>query len=168
MWDLTFDDVTRYATTCVHPRVSPRYMGYVPPPLVPVNASRNSNISIPWAMTCTEYPCRCFYWWQLPVWAQYQFVGVDTAKEAVAAYYRAMQSNRLGNRLDELEYFLTIDHFHLGVKPYDHIRRLEIHLDTYKRNLQSFYEVLDLFGKDSYALYKVRAMGSIHLSLKLL
>ena len=30
-----------------------------------------------------------------------QFVGVDTAKEAVAAYNRAMQSNRLGNRLDE-------------------------------------------------------------------
>ena len=67
MQDLTFDDDTRYATTFVHPRVCRKFMGYVPPPLVPVTTSRNGNISMPWAMNCTEYPCRCFHWWELPV-----------------------------------------------------------------------------------------------------
>jgi hypothetical protein len=76
-----------------------------------------------------------------------------------------MQPNRLGNRLLELQDFLTIDHFHLGVKPYDHIRRLEIGLSNL--SLRPYLEVLNALAKDNCALYKVRAMRSFHLSFKL-
>jgi hypothetical protein len=162
--DLTFDDVTLYATT----PGPPQDMDLVRSTPVLGTASTAEKISKPWSVSCTEHPCRCFDWWELPTWAQHQFVDMDTAREVAAAYYRLIQPKCLGKELHELQDFLSVDHFHLGVKPTDDIRRLEINLDTGRVDSTSFYEALLPLLEDDCVLYKVRAMRSFHLSFKLL
>jgi hypothetical protein len=67
--------------------------------------------------------CHCFFWWEICPWVQHQFVDLDVAREAAAAYYSVTPAN-LWSRQDSLDSFLFEDHFHIGVAPADHIRRI--------------------------------------------
>ncbi|CAN9402463.1 unnamed protein product [Alternaria alternata] len=56
-------------------------------------------------------------------------VGMYVATEVVKAYYRSTRSLSVEpDHLEDLTDLVYRDHFHLGVKPLDHIRRLEIPL----------------------------------------
>ncbi|KAF2853554.1 hypothetical protein T440DRAFT_476800 [Plenodomus tracheiphilus IPT5] len=82
----------------------------------------------PTSLPCAGKVCNCFKWSSLPNWMRHQYVGIQVAKEVVAAYYRAMPLEQLSIPLDRLRDVLLIDHFHLGVRPVDHIRRIKISL----------------------------------------
>lgn len=84
-----------------------------------------------WEIECLEDECICFRWWELPFWAQHQCVGMDIARETVIAYYRAGLPTRFGTQLASINSMLSKDHFHLGIKPADHIRCLELDLTQF-------------------------------------
>ncbi|KAH7394520.1 hypothetical protein BKA66DRAFT_302971 [Pyrenochaeta sp. MPI-SDFR-AT-0127] len=168
MLNLVFDDVSVYSATTAHPRMKPSAQ--------PVASSSNSDKikNMPWSIACAEDACSCFYWWELPAWAQHQFVGLEVAKEVVVAYYRAMRPVRITNQLGQLADFLYIDHFHLGVKPADHIRRLELNLhqspiDYHKDYLSLLAggEVLQVYEQNLKALLDVRIKRGFQLSFKI-
>ena len=130
----------------------------------------------PWSAKCGRDSCRCFHWWELPLWVQHQHVGMDVAKEVAKAYYRNMSGRQLdAHHLHELTNFLSEDHFHLGVKPLDHIRRLELSLeeDSFIKDedrLEYFIQSKD--GQDTFqhhfeTLLDVRVKKSFHLTIKL-
>ncbi|KAH9863729.1 hypothetical protein J1614_009661 [Plenodomus biglobosus] len=83
----------------------------------------------PATLPCAGQPCDCFKWSDLPVGMRHQYVGTDVAKEVIAAYYRAIPSEQFSTQLDRLKDCLLMDHFHLGVIPADHIRRIELELN---------------------------------------
>lgn len=168
MLNLVFDNVTIYSATYSYPRMTTAQLA---PPIPDSNTVKHT----PWSILCKGNDCNCFRWWQLPAWVQHQFVGLEVAKEAVAAYYRAMQPNRIGNQLGQLEGFLSIDHFHLGIKPADHIRRLELNLDQPhidikigRRCLLESQEGLRFLDRNLQALLDIRVKRGFQLSLKLI
>ena len=130
----------------------------------------------PWSVPCRGDSCRCFHWWELPLWAQHQYVGMDVAKEVAKAYYRIMSGRQLDvHQLHELTNFLSEDHFHLGVKPLDHIRRLELSLREYAY-IQDEGRILhsiqtkngqDIFQHCFEELLDVRVKKGFHLTIKL-
>lgn len=65
------------------------------------------------------------YWtpWVLP-----EFVGHGVAKEAAVVYYRVKPHALPFSMPGGVETFLTVDRFHLGLNPGDHIRHLEIRI----------------------------------------
>jgi hypothetical protein len=79
---------------------------------------------------CSGDCCDCFKWWELPLWVQHQFVGFEVAQEVAAAYYRIGPSNHFGHQ-ENLRTMLSNDLFHLGIKPANQLRRLEIDLEEY-------------------------------------
>jgi hypothetical protein len=129
-----------------------------------------------WQMACRHEPCACFRWWQLPFWVQHQFVGFEVAKEAAAAYYRAGLPRRLSSGFSELDDMLSTDHFHLGVRPFDHLRRLELGLSVLKYTFfvgsgpedhkNSQRHQLDIIKTQSRALLKMRLKRGFELILK--
>ncbi|KAF2820696.1 hypothetical protein CC86DRAFT_116706 [Ophiobolus disseminans] len=80
----------------------------------------------PWQKRCLQTPCNCFHCDELPLFIQHDLVGMDMAREVAAAYYRAMPPDRFKFDITSLRYYLMEDHFHLGVVPAEHIRRLRI------------------------------------------
>jgi hypothetical protein len=53
---------------------------------------------------------------------------MQVATEAAAAYYRFMQPDK-PRYLQHLHDCLLNDHFHLGVRPVDHVRRIHLNMD---------------------------------------
>ncbi|KAH7086252.1 hypothetical protein FB567DRAFT_527503 [Paraphoma chrysanthemicola] len=86
----------------------------------------------PWMHSCDREPCQCFCLDELPHITQHQIVGLEMAREVAIAYYKAMPDDRLGYDITSLATFLTKDHFHLGIVPADHIRRLHITISPVK------------------------------------
>jgi hypothetical protein len=125
---------------------------------------------------CRHTSCACFRWWQLPFWVQHQFVGLEVAKEAAAAYYREGLPKHLSTRLDDLDAMPSVDHFHLGVKPTDHLRRLELDLSVFKYGFvvgagpgdhkKNQRHRLDIIEQQSFALLKTRLRRGFELILK--
>jgi hypothetical protein len=89
----------------------------------------------PGLLKCSGDCCDCFMWWELPLWVQHQFVGFEVAREVATAYYRIGPSKRFSYQKN-LRAILLKDLFHLGIKPADHLRRLEIDLDGYNTHAQ--------------------------------
>jgi hypothetical protein len=86
---------------------------------------------------CKGDRCKCFSWWELPLWVQYQFVGFEVAQEAAAAaYYHTGTSVHSHFRMQSLMDMLSNDLFHLDIKPADHLRCLELDLDAYRTRAQ--------------------------------
>jgi hypothetical protein len=98
--------------------------------------------SAPWLVQCRGRPCGCFHWWELPFWVQAKFVGLEVAKEAAAAYYRSGLPKSSSKQLEMLDNILSTDHFHVGVRPADHLRRFEIDL--------RMFNFEDYFSEDEY------------------
>ncbi|KAI4916546.1 hypothetical protein J4E85_010202 [Alternaria conjuncta] len=130
----------------------------------------------PWSVPCRGDSCRCFHWWELPLWVQHQYVGMDVAVEVAKAYYRNMSGRQLNAyHLHELTDFLSEDHFHLGVKPLDHIRRLELSLEEYaflQDEGQMEHSIQTKNGQDIFqhcfeGLLDVRVKKGFHLTIKL-
>jgi hypothetical protein len=84
--------------------------------------------SAPWEFRCDGEVCHCFSWSNFSIWLQPRFVGMQVATEAVAAYYRVMQPDK-PRYLQHLHDCLVNDHFHLGVRPVDHVRRIHLNMD---------------------------------------
>ena len=174
VWDepmlrLVFDDVTLYEKTS-NTTSFPRSFASTG------HRGQNKINLAPWSVPCMGDNCRCFLWWELPLWVQHQYVGMDVAKEVTKAYYRKMSGRQLdANNLHELTHFLSKDHFHLGVKPLDHIRRLELTLapdatiqdgGRSKDPIQS-KGGLDVFQHHLEKLLDVRVKKGFHLTIKL-
>jgi hypothetical protein len=132
---------------------------------------------VPWSIPCTQDACRCFQWWKLPFWVQHQYVGMDVAVEVAKAYYRNALAFRLGPKyLEDLTGMLSQDHFHLGIKPADHIRRLEIPLHPHawiEDDKKRTYRIegmhgLDVFQRRFEVLLDVRVKLGFHLIIRLL
>lgn len=151
VWDwamlcLTFDDVTLYGNSSDISFESP-------PSSQDSHQQRNGTKAVPWAIPCTQDICRCFDWWELPCWAHHECVGMDVATEVVKAYYRNTRSLSVEpDHLENLTDLVCRDHFHLGVKPLDHIRRLEIplHQDV-------------LIGRGEQTRYKLQSMEGLEI-----
>ena len=178
VWDepmlrLVFDDVTLYEKTSNTASF---------PPSVASNGRRGRDrgrdkINLaPWSVNCGRDSCRCFHWWELPLWVQHQYVGMDVAKEVAKAYYCIMSGRQLdANHLHELTDFLSEDHFHLGVKPLDHIRRLELSFgeEAYiqdERRLKHSFQTKngqDIFQHCFEELLDLRVKKGFHLTIKL-
>jgi hypothetical protein len=133
----------------------------------------HTNAHSPWKVECRDRPCRCFYWWELPFWVQAQFVGLEVAKEAAAAYYRSGVPTWFSEQLEMLDGMLSTDHFHLGVRPADHLRRFEIDLKMLAFELNYSYgehEDIDgiraAFKQQLPALLKLRMKRGFELALK--
>jgi hypothetical protein len=106
------------------------------------------------------------------MWLQHQFVGVEVAQEAAASYYRSVHPIRYSTMIYSLEGLLSNDHFHLGVVPFQHVRRLKIAMGKHT------YLPLrgDLACYDSThptqtewiipALLKIRVKSGFHLTLE--
>jgi hypothetical protein len=92
---------------------------------------RCRDVEEPWSITCKGERCECFMWWELPLWVQPQFVGLKVAREVAAVYYTVGPSKHFGYQ-GNLGVMLSNDLFHLGIKPTDHLRRLELDLDDYR------------------------------------
>jgi len=79
------------------------------------------------------------------------------------------------HHLHELTNFLSEDHFHLGVKPLDHIRRLELSLQEYayiQDEGQMQHSIQTKNGQDIFQhcfeeLLDVRVKKGFHLTIKL-
>lgn len=78
----------------------------------------------PWLVQCEGKRCQCFKFDEMPLYVQHQVVGINVAREVVTAYYKTMYPESLEYDIHDLHTFLTRDHFHLGLIPADHIRRL--------------------------------------------
>jgi hypothetical protein len=121
----------------------------------------------PWTVVCPHHACACFRWWQLPFWVQHQFVGLEVAKETAAAYYRAGLPKHLS--------MLSVDHFHMGVKPADHLHRLELDLSEFEYHFivsagseehNNRRHRLETINKQSQALLSLRVKRGFELVLK--
>ncbi|KAI4953574.1 hypothetical protein J4E91_002421 [Alternaria rosae] len=169
MLRLVFDDVTLYEKTSNTTSV----------PLSVASTDRRGRANInsaPWSVPCGRNTCRCFHWQKLPFWVQHQYVGKDVAKEVAKAYYRNMHACQLdADHLNGLTDLLSEDHFHLDVKPVDHIRRLELSLaedayiqdeDRLKHSIQS-KKGQDIFQHHFEKLLDVRVKKDVHLTIKL-
>lgn len=174
VWDLamiglTFHDVTLYGN-------SSDDSDEFSPSLQDSHQQRKGTKAVPWAIPCTQDTCRCFGWWELPCWAHHECVGMDVATEVVKAYYRNTRSLSVEpDHLEDLTNLLYRDHFHLGVKPLDHIRRLEIPLgqdvligrgEKTSYNLQSM-ESLETFQYHFEVLLDVRVKKGFQLTILL-
>lgn len=62
------------------------------------------------------------------MWINTHYVGVDVANEAAVAYYRLIDTVINNFQLQHLGDFLRHNHFHLGVKLANHLRRLVLNL----------------------------------------
>lgn len=173
IWDdATLDRV--FDNVCVDPVPSLTSRRTPPSSWRQVVLSNSDDVKgMPWSVFCAQHPCNCFQWWELPYWAQHIFVGLDVAREAVAAYYRAMRHGRLGPHLGQLETFLSTDHFHLGVIPADHIRHLELNFDDRLIEYGDGYNCLTKSRKGSQvlqrnleALLKLRVKQGFQLTIK--
>ncbi|KAH7079945.1 hypothetical protein BKA63DRAFT_590186 [Paraphoma chrysanthemicola] len=89
-----------------------------------VRYQKLSNTS--WTHSSDRESCQCFCLDELPHIVQHQIVGLEMAREVAIAYYKAMPDDRLGYDITTLATFLMKDHFHLGIVPADHMRRLHI------------------------------------------
>jgi hypothetical protein len=78
-----------------------------------------------WLVSCKDSPCGCFRHYEVPVWVQHLSVGSATARETAAAYYKSMAPARLEG-ITTIWPFQMTDHWHLGLTPANHIRRLSI------------------------------------------
>ncbi|KAL1795291.1 hypothetical protein ACET3X_007107 [Alternaria dauci] len=174
VWDglmlrLAFDDVALYGSTSGNsrePASFPRFR----------HRRWEGPKAVPWAIPCTQDGCRCFDWWELPCWADHQCVGMDVAIEVVKAYYRNTRSLSVEpDHFEDLTALVSRDHFHLGVKPLDHIRRLivpfchEVLIEQGKQrnnNLQSLAG-LDNFQHHLEVLLDVRVKKGFELTILL-
>lgn len=84
-----------------------------------------------WRLNCKGDSCQCFNWWDLSLWLEPKWVGRNVAQEAAKAYYRSLSKHPGGiqhanENLDvaDLDDYLLKDHFHLGIRPADHLRCL--------------------------------------------
>ncbi|KAH5228427.1 hypothetical protein HBI62_086450 [Parastagonospora nodorum] len=100
-----------------------------------------------WRLNCKGDSCQCFNWWDLSLWLQPKWVGRNVAQEAAKAYYRSLSAHPGGiqhanEKLDvaDLGDYLLKDHFHLGIRPADHMRCLELFVRaTYANDLANEY-----------------------------
>jgi hypothetical protein len=144
MLGLTFGDVTLYGNSSDN---SHKF----PPSSQDSHQQRKGTKAVPRAIPCTQDTCRCFDWWELPCWADHECVGMDVATEVVKAYYRSTRSLSVEpDHLENLTDLVYRDHFHLGVKPLDHIRRLEIPL---RQNV--------FIGRGEQTRYKLQSMEGL-------
>ena len=161
---LVFKDVTLYSK-CPASKLEPLPMSHL------YNRQKLVNDQ-PWSVECTDSLCCCFDWWELPTWVQHQFVGVDVAREATEAYYRNTRITRLcSDRLDQLTSFLNTDHFNLGAKPADHIRRDELRLSPSshikdRSGTSHYFETetgYELFEREMQSLLQIRVKNGFQL-----
>lgn len=83
-------------------------------------------LAAPWYKYCQDDEiCHCFAWFELPMWLQRQFVGMDIAKEVAISYYRSVDPVRYSVYASDLDMLLLNDHFHIGILPYELLRQTE-------------------------------------------
>jgi hypothetical protein len=103
----------------------------------------------------------------LPICVRREFVGLDVAKETVATYYRTVGLPRTVYYY-EIKFQLLRDHFHIGVLPVDHIRRIEHEIDDVVKDIfENRDEARQLYIVDCYRqLDKIRQKNGFILSLR--
>jgi hypothetical protein len=97
--------------------------------------NRALKVNAPWLLSCKGDSCRCFFWWDHPIWVQPAFVGQQVAKEAAAAYYRTTPMC-MEQHFDvrDMETFMLHDRFHVDIRPADHLRQLQFWIESTEKN----------------------------------
>ncbi|KAH7390942.1 hypothetical protein DE146DRAFT_758381 [Phaeosphaeria sp. MPI-PUGE-AT-0046c] len=130
---------------------------------------RDQFYNSPWLYACKEEPCQCYMLSDLPVWVFPLYVGFQVATEAAEAHYRVKYMVVEADSLPDMEAFLTNDHLHMGIKPADHLRCLELQIQATETNELGYEDIEDFAKLKRYLrpLLEIQRKEGFHLNFVL-